>query len=94
MTLKGSLNITNNEFSNNEMTGTEYWFGAGMMINEFSNKIHINNNLFENNGGNVVSEWSMGGALVYYTVQGYEVITENNIFSNNYAERGGRYLDF
>ncbi|MCD4730269.1 MAG: right-handed parallel beta-helix repeat-containing protein, partial [Bacteroidales bacterium] len=90
----GNLYITGNEFIYNQMTGIEYWFGAGITINDFSNLIHIKDNLFDNNWGNDVSEWSLGGALEIYSTSDEEVITESNIFSNNYAERGAAIWTF
>jgi hypothetical protein len=88
----GVLNIIGNEFWNNEMTGVEYWLGAGLYIRDFYDFIHIADNHFKENGGNNIS-WSCGGALVILNTSDKEVIFEKNIIDSNYAKSGaGIYI--
>jgi len=93
-TSTGELNINGNEISDNEMNCLDYWFGAGMWIDTYSNIVQIRNNHFANNGGNEVSIWSMGGGVSIYSTTDNNVTIDKNIFTQHSADYGGGLWTF
>ncbi|MCD4729233.1 MAG: T9SS type A sorting domain-containing protein, partial [Bacteroidales bacterium] len=75
--------------SDNEMNCIDYWFGAGLWVDTYSNIVQIRNNHFTNNGGTEVTIWSLGGAIAIYTVSDKEVLIDKNIMWENYSQIGG-----
>ncbi|MCD4683760.1 MAG: right-handed parallel beta-helix repeat-containing protein [Bacteroidales bacterium] len=91
--INGELYIVGNMFNNNDLTGVEYWIGAGICIYKFSDIIHIADNHFKENGGNYIL-WSTGGALWIFNTLDKEVVIDKNIIADNYARSGAGIFTF
>lgn len=86
----GNLDFTSNFVHSNKMDCSAYWFGAGIWIDKQQDIITISDNLFQNNWGTPVYNWSLGGAIgIYREDHDSPVIVEQNLIKNNSAERGG-----